>query len=533
MPLNRASSDRFNFGLPDNLESGVTNLVDFLTNGHLQYGSARINTPKPCIGYEVFGPSKPVTPTFINNSGLNGVPTLSYVTINGESWMRVQWTALTTGVAASSVIAFHTALPFPVGFDTMTMEYQMEAPTLVACINISVGAAIGADASYVNAVFSPTLGLLGTTASNSDLRGTRGTQAVVLARERLLATRGATLLASNTELTQAAFDIFRINLTMDGAQTTAGQVFTFYFRSLYVGSAPRKARLAIVADDGAKSWFRRGMPILNKYNIPATAAIIQAGSANADSLSAAAYAGDFYINAYELKDFIAAGNACVGHGTNSAGAANLFTGVYAEANFATAALATAARLADMNLSRAYIRDKLGVDERSAACYCWPQGVWSNSAGVGAGPAETALLDAAYADGYRLGRSATFLPYAGTTIGAGNPYLAQNYRLMSPKNHAWLVGSLGGMHQYAGTVSGEVFNINAICNVIIPEMAASGLDYHTLFHQVVSDGAEAGTATNISVSNLTRICEALAQQVQSGKLDMVLMPDFIDPVNLKG
>jgi hypothetical protein len=285
-----------------------------------------------------------------------------------------------------------------------------------------------------------------------------------------------------------------------GITSKTGTVVT-RLRAITAGTNRRKGRLCVIADDGYHSWFRLGAPMLARYGIPSTASIIASGvDVNTTTVN-----GNGTLA--ELKNYVAAGNACVAHGPNQT-AANLFDGPFAGGDELNAA-----RIADMNVGRDFLLQHGLCDDRGAKCYVWPQGTYSQGGG------EVSLLDAAYEAGYRLGRAAT----AYTT-------LFPQISAMSERCHTKLILPLIG-HTYAGTTNsaGNAAETTNIANIAayIASVADSGVDAFLMLHRVVNRGAATAGSIEIETDRLASLCNSIKTLVDAGTLECVTMPELLD------
>ena len=432
-----------------------------------------------------------VVPTITNLSSVTRVD-ITFEDIKGERW--IVFTAATTGVGASFHIAWNTPLAFASGVnvDSCLIEFLCEDP-----FRNALSVFVAQDAGYAANANTGNFNLFG--ANNSD--------PISLGAHTVLSFTEERFNASKTGYTyptiQAPTVVAKIAVTF--ANVASGpQVFKL--RSFQLGVAARKSRLAIIMDDGARSFLVRGVPILQSFGIRSTAALIQDGIVNATKTG-------FNATLDDWKAYVDDGNSCISHGTNN-GAANLYAGVFAGG--ATAAL-NARRMADVNLTRDYLVANNLCTDAGAKCYAWPQGIWN----VGTG--ETSLLDAARAEGYRLCRAATARPGSIVIAPGSNPMNFQTLRAMSANNYMNMVLPVNG-HSWAGTAEAERLNITQLCNTVLPALAASGGDGILMFHSCVPAGTEAST-TDIGADNLTEIASTI--QALSASLSTVAFEDFLN------
>lgn len=269
---------------------------------------------------------------------------------------------------------------------------------------------------------------------------------------------------------------------------TASADATVYIYGVGVATPRRKARLAVVVDDGYDSWFALGQPVCDEYRVRVTSAIIPV---MVDSESAAA-------RMHQLRRLVHAGGAVVAHGPNvGVGNGNLFT------EFAT----TAARIADMTAARDWIATNGLATPGYRACYVWPQGMFMPSFG------DTALLAAALANGFYLGRGAGVV---GTGLIPNVDALSAYQRLAVP-----VIG-----HLWAGSTAAEATNIANI----VARIAAAGsakTDAMLMLHRVQASSTPDGSMSSIGirVSDLTTIVAAIKTEVDAGRMESVTMPEM--------
>ena len=266
-----------------------------------------------------------------------------------------------------------------------------------------------------------------------------------------------------------------------------GQTATIYLRSLAFGGSS-VGRLAIIADDGYKSWFQRGVPILAQYGLKSSAAIIPYNVGSSE-----------YSDVAALKAYVAAGNECIAHGCNTVTRGlNLFTNPSELPD-------NTARLADVRKSTDFLRANNLCSERGLKCYVWPQGAYSASV------TDLSFLDVMYAAGYRIGRS----------VKTGE-FMYQRRSLVSeanPNNFCFHI--VGHTFVSSGTEAANIANV--ISN--IQACATYGLDCVLMLHRIVGEGQET-LGTHMSTVNLRAICSAISTLKTAGTLQDVLFSDFL-------
>lgn len=272
-------------------------------------------------------------------------------------------------------------------------------------------------------------------------------------------------------------------------QVTNGTTATIRLRSLYAGLRRRKGRICIIADDGIAAFFGLGTQILARYGLKSTAGII------ADKVGTTSY----YASEAELRRYVAAGNMCVAHGPVG-GSGSLFS----------ANATDAGAVADMQYHRDWLLARRLTTERGAACYVWPQGQWTRTAG------DPAFLALAWAAGFRVARISD----------------VQTTRFVNASQIASVRSNLLGMtlgHRYAGaantvddaTETTNVADIITRCQYV----AAAGLDSYLVLHDVVGRGAASSTV-QIEADRLHTLAAALQTLVAAGTLECPTMDAFV-------
>ena len=425
-------------------------------------------------GVDLLAPGNGVTPTASVGAGAT-LNSSGFTTIAGEQWFGVNVTA-TSG--SNNYVEINIPTFAALSADVAVVEYQTDTSQGSPMVLY-----IGTTSYSVFATGQKSL----STANTSDPFMSAGPTVATL--HKAVWNKNATYTRDTIE---QQWVIAKLRVTV-----TNGQTRNFYLRSIKVGCQTRKGRLCVVADDGYASFLRAGVPILDRYGIKSTMAII------ADKVGASTYA-----TLAELQVYVAAGNACVPHGPIG-GTGNLYT------TYTT----NAERIADINYHRDYLLGNGLTDARGAKCYVWPQGVWN--AGVG----EVTMLDAMTAAGYVLARAATAYPSKSGALtahpftlrgtSAGNPF-----RLRLP-----IIG-----HDYNGATNtaddaNETTNVDRIITTI-GEVADSGVDAFLMLHKVVGRGAAASGGIDIEVDRLAAIAAAIQTQVAASKLECVTMPELV-------
>lgn len=268
---------------------------------------------------------------------------------------------------------------------------------------------------------------------------------------------------------------------------TNGTSMVFYLRSIIVGSNRKKARLAIVGDDGYKSFQNMGVPILEEFGFKSTVAIIRenVGTSGFASLE-------------ELQSYVAKGNECVAHGPSdgTGGAGNLWS------TYTT----NEQRIADINATRDYLTSNRLCSSLGARTYIWPQGRFCEST------SDYSMLDVMAANGYTLGRT------------ANQPTVVNYFKTnaLSAGNRAALALPIIG-HTWSSAPA-EAANITAI-NTRVTALGTSRTDGTLMLHRIVGPDA-AAQSTEISSNQLRAILANVKTEVDAGRMEVVLFSDFV-------
>jgi hypothetical protein len=440
---------------------------------------------RPSRGVDIMSPGSGVTPT-VTPAGTGWSLTSSgFETVDVENWFKVVMTGTGGGVGQMDLII--TGIR-PFSADSLVVEYMADhSQGGPMTANLSI------DTNFTTSVGVFTNGRNMSTPNNNDPLMHSGRNAVAWTKGGM-SVQGASFVISAAEpVIGKLWTGVRIRRALSNITGT----MTFWLRSIRAGVTARKGRIAIVSDDGYHSWFRLGAPILARYGLVSTAAVIASGVGT----NTASVLGNATLQ--EIKNYVADGNFCVCHGPNS-GDPSLFEG-----SLAGGAEMTAARLADMVATRDYLVANGLATAAGANCYVWPRGFYN----TGNGGVE--LLDAAYNAGFRLGRSATQYPL-----------LLPKVNSLSARSHSRLVLPIIG-HDYKGTVASadnaaETTNINNIIGYI-QAVAAAGCDAVLMLHRVVNRGAAtvAGPGgIEIETDRLAALCAAIQTLVVAGTLECV-------------
>lgn len=438
--------------------------------------SALVSGAWNTAGLSLVEPGNGVTPTASAGAGVT-VNSSGFVTVDGEQWFRVNATA-TSG--SNNYFEVNVPTFVATGADTAVLEYQCD-PSKGSPMVLYLGTA-----SY--SVFATGSRSLSTPSNNDPFQHVGRTAATI---HKSLWNKNATFTRDTIE---QAWVVAKLRVSV-----TNGETQDFYLRSIRVGVAARKGRLCVISDDGYDSFLRLGVPILERFGIPSTMAIIS------DKVGVTAQG---YVTLDQLRTYVAAGNACVPHGPIG-GSDNLYT------TYTT----NAQRIADMNVHRDYLLTNGLTDARGAQCYVWPQGRYSNGSG------EVSLLDAAYEAGYRLARAATAYPSKSGAL----PMHVFSLANVSARSHSRLCLPIIG-HDYNGASNtaddaNETTNVNRIITTI-QDLADSGLDAFLMLHKVVARGAATSGGIEIETDRLNAIAAAIQAQVAAGKLQPVTMPELL-------
>lgn len=395
-----------------------------------------------------------------------GTPTVEAVTVNGEQCLRI--TASTVTNYINLVHALPNALP------VHSAIVECLAPT---------------ESNQISLFFGQTSGFISTTAISKavTVAGTvnssqaSGIMSCINFTELPSGAPGALTNqwnnAGSLNLQSALFTHMQIRVT-----PTAGQVASITLRRVTINPS-RKGRIAIVADDGRATWWRRALPLLERRGLRCSVSIIpdRVGSSSAFAT---------WDEITRAKD---RGHEVLTHGPIG-GTGNIV------ANYAT----VAESVADAVSSRSVLDGRGLLSERGKACYIWPQGTWQATTG------QTEYLDAMQAAGFTLGRSVTrYLPCS--VVDASR---TQYSGLMLP-----IIGHIRGADS---TAEGVVIN-----NIVsaIQACGASGLDGVLMFHDIIDAGGAYGDNDQIEVDRFITILDAIVTQIAAGKVENVLFSDM--------
>lgn len=456
-------------------------------DGGVDFGLMRLpGAHQPRLrGVTLFGPeSAQPTPSVVPQAGVT-ISASGFATVDGEPHFYV--TATNGSGSNSSFELRWSGLP---GFsgDSATLEFRADDPS-----QCSSGATLfmGRSSYAVNAAAGKSWSRIYTTVATDIHKG----------RMSIGIKSGDWSSAGFTgEVSQQVWSDAKVNVSL-----AAGGTITFFLRSFRIGVSRKKGRIAIVDDDGYVNFFRVGVPILQKYGLKSSAALIPIlFGTSVGTTSEVATLPTF-------KEYVRNGNQCIAHGPNKPPYTNLFGPQYAN---------TAERLADIQSVIQFLLDNGLTDSWGAKCYIFPQGVYNSGAG------EVDLLNAMQTAGIVMGRGAQ----VDNTNLATRPTLLDG---LSALNHKRMIMPIIG-HQFKGVAgagdaadAAETTNVNAIITAI-QTLAAAGADMTLMLHRVVQPGTvTAGPGSiDIETHRLDAICAAIKAEVDAGRLEDVLFSDFV-------
>ena len=276
----------------------------------------------------------------------------------------------------------------------------------------------------------------------------------------------------------------KLRITPRAATSATVWIYAYGF------SAPRtKGRICVTWDDGYDSMFKLGYDSFASRNIKQTLAVI--GSVQGT--------GGGYSNIDQLSAFVNAGNALVAHGPwPNSGAGNLLTAYPGSTNPVGDAIA------DMKLNLNYLRTNRLIVPGADKCYVWPQGLFQQSVN------DTAILDAAIAAGFSLGRGVS-------TSHVVNVDAASKYGRMALP----IIG-----HTWGGTTAAEATNITAITTAITA-LTTDKSDGFLMLHRVQPTTTADGSMSSIGIrhGDLETIAAAIKTAVDAGTLETVTMAEL--------
>jgi peptidoglycan/xylan/chitin deacetylase (PgdA/CDA1 family) len=233
--------------------------------------------------------------------------------------------------------------------------------------------------------------------------------------------------------------------------------------------------LSITVDDGWDTAYTLGAPALERYGMRGSFAII------ADLIGTAGY-----MTLANLQDLRDRGHECVVHGP--------IGGTGSLVNYIASGSRLAAVTADVKFHRDYLVNN-GLNVRgSANCYVFPQGYDRFAAG------NEDIRDALESQGFIGGRRSAFSRQQKRSLRGGNP---------------WTWHTIG--HEWT-TDPAEAANITTIVSRI-NGAATEKQDAVLMLHKFVTGAAAA--ATEINMTNLETLLQAIADNRAAGTQDVVL------------
>ena len=456
------------------------------SDGVNDFGAIRLpgqHTPS-LQGVTIFGPegAQPA-PTVVPQSGVT-ISSSGFVQVNGENWYRV--TATNSGGSNSSFEMRWTGLS-PFSAQSGTVEFKADDPS-----QCSTGCAlyIGRNSYAQYALNGASWSRIYTTVA-TDIH--KGRMSIGMKPESWSKT------GFTGPVEQEVFTDAKVNVSL-----VAGGTITFFLRSVRLNVGRKKARIAIVADDGYLNFFRVGVPILQSYGIKSSAALIPAIWGQGSGISQVATLPVF-------KEYVRNGNQCIAHGPNKPPHVNLWSPQYPD---------TASRIQDIKEVIQILLDSGLTDSWGAKCYIFPQGVYNS--GVGEPDLLLAMQDA----GIVMARGAQ----VDNDIVKSRPTYLDG---LSALNHKRMIMPIIG-HQFKGPAGKaaaddptETANVNAIIDAI-QNLSAARADMTLMLHRVVQPGTvTAGPGgLDIETTRLAAICAAIKTEIDAGRLEDVLFSDFV-------
>ena len=481
----KGSPDVTYLACQDTPTSGIP-LTATLSDGVNDFGAIRLpgqHTPR-LHGVTIFGPegAQPA-PTVVPQADVT-ISASGFVGIDGENWYQV--TATNSSGSNSSFEMRWTGLPAFTA-KSGTIEFKADDPS-----QCSTGCSlyIGRNSYAQYALNGASWSRIYTTVA-TDIH--RGRMSIGMKPESWSKT-GFTGPVEEQVFTDA-----KVNVSL-----AAGGTITFALRSVRLNVGRKKARIAIVADDGYLNFFRVGVPILQSYGIKSSAALIPATWGQGSGISQVATLPVF-------KEYVRNGNQCIAHGPNKPPHVNLWSPQYPD---------TASRLQDIKEVIQILLDNGLTDSWGAQCYIFPQGVYNSGAG------EPDLLLAMQNAGIRMSRGAQ----VDNDIVKSRPTYLDG---LSALNHKRMIMPIIG-HQFKGPAGSaaaddptESANIAAIVDAI-QNLSAAGADMTLMLHRVVHPGTvTAGPGgLDIETTRLAAICAAIKAEIDAGRLEDVLFSDFV-------
>lgn len=424
-------------------------------------------------GVELFGPSSAATITPSAGAGAT-IQSSGAVVIGGETYYNIQATAIS---ATNNFVELTLGGIPPYLADHCTLEWRA---------TMAVGAIVSpymGTAGYAQFVSNNFVEQAPTGRSELFNEGLRSHST----REDQWIKTGFSGTFATTLVREMDWRVAKIRITIPN-----GTSINFNLRSMRVGCRRGVGTICFVADDGYDSVHRLALPLFESFGIPLTSCIIPPKVGQAG-----------YMTEAQLRDMVDRGHALVPHGPLQNNT-NLFDAPYTT---------TAQRVADVQASAQWLRDRNLCTEKQARCYVWPEGRYA-----AAGSGGTELVEALQAAGFTHARS----------VASGGPANSLYLNSISDRCNTRMLWPIVG-HTYAGATNtaddaAETTNINNIVGRI-QAAGTYGQDAHVMLHKFVARGAAAAGGIDIEVDRLRTLLAAAAAEVQAGRLRAVTMDAY--------
>ena len=251
--------------------------------------------------------------------------------------------------------------------------------------------------------------------------------------------------------------------------TSVGTVCTWYV-GRWEHSWVSRGKLLIIADDGQDTWFSRGVPLLDKFDLKHTVSII------ADKIDSGGF-----VTSTQLSSAYNNGHDISPHGMT--GAANNLS----ELADADAIKAEIKYHKDALLARGY---KRGND-----LYVYPQGVMHKSAG------DTVVFDALNELGFKGAR--------GSEASGQNRHGKHHVAPFKTSSQFWSLSNLGHDSTADGVGSAMVTAVMAR----IRNLGQYGITGCLMLHGVIAPGATPAGGTQINADDLESLLSEIAKDVR--------------------
>lgn len=446
-----------------NIDSPKLGYVDAAAGSIVDADGTRFNgrSSLPSLG-------DPLAAGIDSNTGCSAASaTLSYITSTLPSGQKIRGARVTSNGGATTACTIDVPFRVTSTFSTQRCAFLVYIPPATAAMNLSMTVYI-ADAGFTNwfQVSIP--------ANRHGWQTICPTQSTASKTSQLKwAVGGGTPTFGTTNFAKA-----RLRLDY-----TAGLAPVFEVYTIMEEGGIYPAPIVISPDDGLASQYTLLLPLLEKYNLKASFAII------GDLLNTGGYMTDA-----QVQDLFALGHELNPHGPIG-GAGSLLN--YVDADLTVRA---AKRTADVLTHVQKLRSLNVCRNGSERIYVWPQGADQEA------PGDDTVRQAVAAAGIKGGRGT--IPSRDDFLGPFGATYLSNY--LSIVGHSWANKSDGSQ----GVDADEAANIAAIQQRIIDNVAARRPSV-LMLHQIVTAATTPTVNTEIRQNLVESLFQTIAAQIKAG------------------